>query len=89
VINVYICPTPGCPDYYGMGGMGDLSATRQGHRGANFERRSGSVHHTRADCPTCRAHGRGRVERVRVTLEVERPQPITTTDLPALSGYPE
>jgi hypothetical protein len=86
IIHVYVCPTPGCQDYYGSGDMGDLAASRQGHRGGNFEHRPLPVHHTRADCPTCRALGLGRVERVRVAVNIDRPQPVKPVELEAISS---
>lgn len=87
-INVYICPTDGCPDYIGYGGMPELegpSAAGQGGnqvaRGQNLEHRQESAQHTRADCPTCRALGKGRVQRVRTTIYVARPTAVDAVAL--------
>lgn len=78
-IDVYMCPYPGCPDYYGAVGMPDLGSrftsvmTEERHREPGDPDRGpqpGGIpkgeRHTRAECPTCRAQGR-HVERVRVT----------------------
>lgn len=87
-IKIYVCPTEGCPDYVGYGGMppleGPSAAGRGGNqvaRGQNFENRSESAHHTRADCPTCRQRGLGRVQRVPLTFELKRPAPIELVPL--------
>jgi hypothetical protein len=68
-VAVYVCPTPGCPDYYGTGGMPALEERIVGQRGQNFEPRPESQWHSRAECPTCRAGGK-KVERIRVELFV-------------------
>jgi hypothetical protein len=75
-VAVYVCPTEGCPDYYGAAGMPDLVQS--------WNHRSDLTHkvgddpsgnpesmrtHTRSECPTCRAAGK-KVDRVRVELFV-------------------
>lgn len=72
-IVVYVCPTPGCPDYFGHTRV-DLdrpASARTEDRHAIREEMGTpedevASRHTRAECPTCRARGR-RVERIRVT----------------------
>lgn len=68
-IHVYVCPTPGCPDYYGSGNTPKLEEEIVGQYGANFEPKPKEDWHSRAQCPTCRASGK-KVERVRVELFV-------------------
>lgn len=68
-VAVYVCPTEGCPDYYGSFNQPALEDRIVGQRGQNFEVRPESEWHSRAQCPTCRAGGK-RVERIRVELFV-------------------
>lgn len=68
-IAVYVCPTEGCPDYFGSGGMPVLEDAVVGQSTANFEPRPKAEWHSRASCPTCRASGKS-VERIRVELFV-------------------
>lgn len=84
-LDVYICPTPGCPEYYGVAGMGDLHKSFVGpkveNRGALKDSSGHADKHSRAACPTCRMNG-VEVERQRVTVTVFRPEIRTLT--PAL-----
>lgn len=75
-VTVYVCPTDGCPDYVGYAGMGDLSLKLQGQHGMNNEPRPSATWFTRADCPSCRIAGRGRVQRIPQTISIERPAQI-------------
>lgn len=64
-IEVYACPTPKCPDFFGHFGMPDFGARVIGDKDINFGPKPASEHRTRATCPTCWARGH-RTERVRV-----------------------
>jgi hypothetical protein len=50
-MRLYICPTPGCGNYYGSSSMPDLSRER---KYSITHRPSG----TRDECPDCKAEGR-------------------------------
>jgi hypothetical protein len=86
VVELYVCPTPDCPDYYGVPGMPNL---HQEFTGPKIEDRAAlelstgyQVRHTRAECPTCRGRGR-QVERVLVRAAVEVPAAgVPTPELP-------
>lgn len=69
LIEVYVCPHPGCGSYYGTDGMPDLTVKNQHVHGINFEQIPQDQWHSRAQCPTCRAVGR-QVERVKVAFQV-------------------
>lgn len=69
VVEVYVCPTPDCPDYFGHAAMPDLARKITGDRGMNGEHRPESNHRSRADCPTCFVKGK-RVERIRCRVAV-------------------
>lgn len=82
---LYVCPTPGCGDYYGSSQMPDLGAEFTGpkceDRGA-LEARTGSPYrHSRAACPSCRLRGVA-VERALVRVAV--PVPANAPPTPAL-----
>lgn len=64
-IEVYACPTPGCPDFFGHHNMPDFGARAVGVKDLNYSPKPASEHRTRATCPTCFARGL-RAERVRV-----------------------
>lgn len=76
-INVYVCPTPNCGNYYGVAGMPNLSREFTGPKvedRAHLEEATGSqMRHTRAECPDCRANGIF-VERVLVAMIAVVPQ---------------
>lgn len=86
-IEVLICPTPGCPGYYGatlMDAMGPQEDDWTGLYGLNGEPQPPDRARTRGDCWVCHEAGRGRVpmNRVRVTIdpgERKEPQPRPTT----------
>lgn len=69
LIEVYVCPYPGCGSYYGTDGMPDLTVVDQHMHGINFEKIPQDQWHSRAQCPTCRTLGR-RVERVKIAFQV-------------------
>lgn len=73
-IEVYACPTPGCPDYFGHLGMPDIGARAIGTKDLNYTAKPENQHRTRATCPTCFARDGSRVERIRVTGIVRVPQ---------------
>lgn len=87
-IDVYICPTPGCPSYFGHDGMQNLGGYYTGPKvddKAALKETTGSPYrHTRAACPVCRAGGK-EVERVRVRVRVDVPTSGPRT--PALPIY--
>lgn len=56
-VEVWVCPTPGCGNYFASRAEGDL---RQSH---NREPNHGKATTSRAECPDCRDRG-DRVERV-------------------------
>jgi hypothetical protein len=75
IVAVYVCPTPGCPDYYGASNMpalelqmnlrSDLTHTTSYDPSKALE----DTTHNRAECPTCRIGGK-KVDRIRVELFV-------------------
>lgn len=73
-IAVYVCPTPGCGNYYGTNAMPDLTKEFSGAKlddaGAIEAKGQSRFKQSRADCPDCRARGLGRIERVRVNVNV-------------------
>ena len=81
-VAVYVCPTPGCGNYYGASTMGDLGKQFTGPKvedRAGLARATGSeMRHTRAECPDCRQRGLA-VERklVERTIQVEASGPPT------------
>lgn len=73
-IRAWCCPTEGCPNYYGSSSQAALDLTAE----ANLE---SDLSHTvktdpshprvtgnRGECPDCKRLGRGRVQRVPLTL---------------------
>lgn len=79
VVEIYVCPTPICRDYYGAVGMGDLAEKKTYppvEHVAAHEERTGQRHiRSRACCPTCIQAGRTNpdgspVERVKVAARV-------------------
>lgn len=82
-IVAWMCPTPGCGNYYGASDAPDLSTEWTGARGLNFEPTPAAAH-TRAQCPDCKARG-VEVERVPVRTTVRRPAPITAPPNPYVS----
>lgn len=87
-IHVYVCPTPGCDNYYGSTDMGDLGSQFTGPKTEDkfaLQATTGSTaRHTRAACPFCRVRGR-HVERVRMSLQIA--VPTTGPATPALPHY--
>jgi hypothetical protein len=78
-VQLYICPTPGCPSYYGHDNMPDLAGSMTGPKTEDREalrQATGSPwRHNRAACPTCRLRG-VEVDRVLVEMEVPKPVPV-------------
>lgn len=72
-IRVYVCPTPGCGNYFGASGMPDLTTAMTGVRTENrheYEQAHGTKwRHNRAECPDCRANGK-EVQRKLVQVNV-------------------
>lgn len=73
-ITVYVCPTPGCPDYFGSSGMPKLEDKLTGvyteiRHSVQVEGLPPGMKHNRANCPTCRQAGRD-VDRVPIRLNV-------------------
>jgi hypothetical protein len=81
LVTVWICPTPGCFDYYGASSAGNLFKERTYPRAENvgaFRDMHGRDYVcTRATCPSCRQRGLS-VERVPVSIEVNRPSAVAT-----------
>lgn len=75
---IWVCPSPGCADYYAAGGSGDLTSKHTGvkvedkHLYPASTSRVGEVgmRHNRAECPSCRLRG-VHVDRVPVGVLVE------------------
>ncbi len=85
-IHVYVCPTPGCPDFFGSTTMGALHHQFTGpmteNKPALLASTGSTARHTRAACPTCRIRG-VHVERVLVTTRISVPTTgPATPDLP-------
>lgn len=94
-VSLWVCPTPGCPDFYGDGRDVDLGTQLTGsktenkhsepiHRGPDGQDLPRGFKHTCAQCPTCRAAGRPPSERVLCTTTVlvpllTAPEPAATT----------
>lgn len=55
-MRLYICPAPGCGNYYGSSSMPDL-ATAQ-NRAHNPRSGEYAITGTRDECPDCKARGR-------------------------------
>ncbi len=75
LIALYVCPTPGCGDYYGATGMGDLGAKQNLVSDMKHTVKSDPFAHpevvsTRATCQTCRARGMD-VTRVLCSLKID------------------
>lgn len=75
-IQVYICPTPGCGDYYGSGNMPDLGTSWNGPKledqGVKELREGSRYTNNRQSCPSCRLRGVD-VQRVLMALAVDVP----------------
>lgn len=64
-VRFYVCPTPGCPDYFGSSSMQDLQTEWTGVKIEDRHQTGISVYedapmgmrHPRAECPTCRLGG--------------------------------
>lgn len=63
-ITVWVCPTPGCGNYYASSSAGDLSQL------FNVKPNSSEKTFPRSRCPDCRDAGRGEVDRVRAVATV-------------------
>lgn len=88
-VRIYVCPIPGCGNYYGTDNMPDLHGVFTGPRtediAGHAERTGSRYKHTRAECPACRLRGQ-RVERELVVLEVPEPASVTPTpELPKVA----
>lgn len=72
IVSVWVCPTPGCENYYAASGAvgTDLHRTLTGDRGMNGEHNPPQRHHTRATCPDCWDRGE-RVERVPIAVRID------------------
>lgn len=79
MLRVYVCPTPGCGDYFGHSGIpADLARhgtgpkTEDRHIVSAEDSRMGKagIRHSRAECPSCRERGIF-VERQCVELEFD------------------
>lgn len=89
-IEFYICPTPGCPDYFGSSTMPSLETAWTGPKAEDrgiLAVNTGSPHrHNRAECPTCRTQGRSvQRMRMRITVGVPKEGP-PTPPLPQIDG---
>lgn len=79
-ISAYVCPTPGCGNYFGSCTMPDLTKEYSGPKTENRHQVPAAqspvgiegVRHTRAACPDCRGRGLD-VERRLVTVNVRVP----------------
>lgn len=77
-IRVYVCPTPGCGDYFGHTDMPDLAAATTGpktedrHQVSQLESRVNVAgkRHSRAECPSCRERGVF-VERILCSISID------------------
>lgn len=59
-MRLYICPTPGCGNYFGSSSMPNL-ATSQNHAHAPWSASNAGEYRavgTRDECPDCKAQGR-------------------------------
>lgn len=76
-LEFFVCPTPGCDDYFGHNGMKDLGAIFTGPKiedRPELQRTTGStMRHSRAECPSCRERDHIQVERVRMSWVVQVP----------------
>ena len=66
-VTIYVCPTPGCGNYYGSSVASRLEDFPVGLRDINFEPKPEEQHRTRATCPDCFKKGT-RVERIPHTV---------------------
>jgi hypothetical protein len=66
--TIWICPTPGCGNYYAASSAGDLAESY------NLDK-NGQRTFRRADCPDCRIRGRT-VTRVAVDIRPQLPDPV-------------
>lgn len=81
-VRLYVCPTPGCPDYYGSTTMAILEEEWTGVKIEDRHQTGISVYadapkgmrHPRAECPTCRKAGK-HVMRLPVEAIVVVPMP--------------
>lgn len=87
-IEVYVCPTPGCGNYYGASGierlpLGDeFTGPRMEDKAAHEINHGSQFRHSRAACPDCRQRGVA-VERALIRMEVRLPDdPPPTPELP-------
>lgn len=73
IIRIYVCPTPGCGNYYGSKSMTDRPLSEELRQGRVEDKEMWSTDRilkgSRADCPDCAAHGLGNVERQLVEFE--------------------
>lgn len=78
-ITVWVCPTPGCGNYFASSGAPDLSQEKTGKKVedvAEWEKKTGQRHtHMRSACPDCKALRNGLlVDRKPVTTRVVVPE---------------
>lgn len=65
-VVLWVCPTPGCGNYYGTSGTGDLTKILN-------KSITNNPTFPRSTCPDCHRFGRGTVERIPVTTTVKVP----------------
>lgn len=91
-VEVWVCPTPGCGDYYGSSTAGDLTKQHSGPKvedRAKLKEETGSPwKHNRAECPSCRQRGQ-KIQRQRVRVKIELPamKMVDTFSGPLPDGY--
>lgn len=76
-VELYICPTQGCPNFYGTSTMPDLAEQFTGPKTEDATTLERGPHgsrykHNRAECPDCRQRGEP-VQRVRIRAQVKVP----------------
>jgi hypothetical protein len=65
-VEIWICPTEGCGNYYASSSMRGVDLTAEANKSlVGFDDR-----HTRSKCPDCRVRGDGEVDRVLTLVEV-------------------
>jgi hypothetical protein len=66
ILEIWVCPTEGCGNYYGSAHAGDLDTLW------NFDAKGQKTFH-RSRCPDCWRRDHISVDRVRVQFEYELP----------------
>jgi len=72
-LEFYVCPTEGCPCYYGATGLPDLTQDWTGTHDNNYEPTPETAR-TRSQCWVCFERDGRRVEKIRMTVEVRVPR---------------